>query len=76
MLSWTNALRTHYRWIYDSFASYAWLFIDAFSLGLGAFLAALAFTRLPRRQMVDAAASAFRAVGLLRHCRRHLRAAQ
>jgi MFS family permease len=42
--------------IYDSFASYAWLFIGAFSLGLGAFLSALAFTRLPRRQMVAAAA--------------------
>jgi len=38
--------------IYDTFASYAWLFIGAFALGLGAFLAALAFTRLPRRQMV------------------------
>jgi MFS family permease len=42
--------------IYDSFASYAWLFIGAFSLGLGAFLSALAFTRLPRRQMMPAAA--------------------
>jgi MFS family permease len=42
--------------IYDSFASYAWLFIGAFSLGLGAFLSALAFTRLPRRQMMAAAA--------------------
>jgi len=36
--------------IYDTFSSYAWLFIGAFSLGIGAFLAALAFTRLPRRQ--------------------------
>jgi MFS family permease len=42
--------------IYDTFSSYAWLFIGAFSLGIGAFLAALAFTRLPRRQMVAAAA--------------------
>jgi MFS family permease len=41
--------------IYDSFTSYAWLFIGAFSLGLGAFLSALAFTRLPRRQMMAAA---------------------
>jgi len=40
--------------IYDSFTSYAWLFIGAFALGLGAFLSALAFTRLPRRQMVAA----------------------
>jgi len=42
--------------IYDTFSSYAWLFIGAFSLGIGAFLAALAFTRLPRRQMMAAAA--------------------
>ena len=37
--------------IYDTLSSYAWLFIGAFSLGIGAFLSALAFTRLPRRQM-------------------------
>ena len=42
--------------IYDTFSSYAWLFIGAFALGIGAFLAALAFTRLPRRQMMVAAA--------------------
>jgi MFS family permease len=42
--------------IYDTFSSYAWLFIGAFSLGVGAFLAALGFTRLPRRQMVVAVA--------------------
>ena len=42
--------------IYDTFSSYAWLFIGAFALGLGAFLAALAFTRLPRRQMMAEAA--------------------
>ena len=42
--------------IYDTFASYAWLFIGAFSLGIGAFLAALAFTRLPRRQVMPAVA--------------------
>jgi MFS family permease len=40
--------------IYDTFSSYAWLFIGAFSLGIGAFLAALAFTRLPQRRMVAA----------------------
>ena len=40
--------------IYDTFSSYAWLFIGAFSLGIGAFLAALAFTRLPRRQLMAA----------------------
>jgi MFS family permease len=42
--------------IYDTFSSYAWLFIGAFSLGIGAFLAALAFTRLPRRRMMAVAA--------------------
>ncbi len=42
--------------IYDTFSSYAWLFIGAFSLGIGAFVAALAFTRLPRRQMMAAVA--------------------
>ncbi|WP_077033335.1 MFS transporter [Pelomonas sp. KK5] len=38
--------------IYDSTSSYAWLFIGAFALGLGACLSALAFTRLPRRAQV------------------------
>jgi len=38
--------------IYDTYSSYAWLFIGAFTLGIGACLAALAFTRLPRRQMM------------------------
>jgi len=42
--------------IYDTFTSYAWLFIGAFALGIGAFLSALAFTRLPRRQAVTAPA--------------------
>jgi MFS family permease len=42
--------------IYDTFTSYAWLFIGAFALGIGAFLSALAFTRLPRRQAVAAVA--------------------
>ena len=42
--------------IYDALSSYAWLFVGAFALGIGAFLSALAFTRLPRRQMVPAAA--------------------
>jgi MFS family permease len=42
--------------IYDTFSSYAWLFIGAFSLGIGAFLSALAFTRLPRRQVMAAMA--------------------
>ena len=35
--------------VYDGFGSYALLFVGASALGLGAALAALAFTRLPRR---------------------------
>ena len=42
--------------IYDTFTSYAWLFVGAFALGIGAFLAALAFARLPRRQTMAAPA--------------------
>ncbi|HJV59446.1 MAG TPA: MFS transporter [Albitalea sp.] len=42
--------------VYDTYSSYAWLFVGAFSLGIGASLAALAFTRLPRRQMVPGVA--------------------
>ena len=42
--------------VYDTFSSYAWLSVGAFSLGIGASLAALAFTRLPRRQMMGAGA--------------------
>ncbi len=35
--------------VYDTFSSYAWLFVGAFALGIGAFVAALALLRLPRR---------------------------
>ena len=42
--------------IYDSMSSYTWLFIGASSLGIGSFLTALAFTRLPRRVAMAAAA--------------------
>jgi MFS family permease len=42
--------------IYDASSSYAWLFIGAFALGIGAFLAALGFTRLPGRRMTTALA--------------------
>lgn len=41
--------------IYDTFSSYAWLFIGAFSLGIAAFLSAIAFTRLPQRTVAAAA---------------------
>jgi MFS family permease len=36
--------------IYDSFASYAWLYIGACGMGLGAFLMALSFRPFPQRQ--------------------------
>ena len=36
--------------IYDTFASYAWLYIGAWGMGLGAFLMAMAFRPFPRRQ--------------------------
>jgi len=41
--------------VYDTFASYAWLFVGASALGIGAFVTAFAFTRLPRRQAMAAA---------------------
>jgi hypothetical protein len=33
--------------IYDTFASYGWLFIGSFVLGIGAFLIALTFRHFP-----------------------------
>lgn len=42
--------------IYDSFASYAWLFIGAFILGIGAFLIALTFKPFPKKQPLPAPA--------------------
>jgi MFS family permease len=36
--------------IYDTFANYAWLYIGAWGMGLGAFLMAMAFRPFPRRQ--------------------------
>ncbi|MBV8036746.1 MFS transporter [Roseateles sp.] len=42
--------------IFDATSSYAWLFIGAFALGIGSFLSALAFLRLPRRPLPAATA--------------------
>jgi len=42
--------------IYDSFASYSWLFIISFGLGIGAFLIALTFKPFPRKPPVAAPA--------------------
>jgi MFS family permease len=38
--------------IYDTFASYAWLYIGAWGMGLGAFLMALSFRPFPKAQAV------------------------
>jgi hypothetical protein len=46
--------------IYDIFASYAWLYIGAWGMGLGAFLMALSFRPFPK-PAVTAAAVAGRA---------------
>jgi len=37
--------------IFDATSSYTWLFIGAFAMGIGSFLCALAFMRLPRRPL-------------------------
>ena len=37
-------------WVYDTFASYNWMFIGAFGLGIGAFLMALTFRPFSRTQ--------------------------
>lgn len=42
--------------IYDSFASYAWLFIGSFALGIGAFLIAMTFKPFPKKPQLAAVA--------------------
>ena len=42
--------------IYDSFASYSWLFVISFGLGIGAFLISLTFKPFPRKSPVPAPA--------------------
>jgi MFS family permease len=42
--------------IYDAFASYSWLFIGSFGLGLGAFAIALIFKPFPKERAAPAAA--------------------
>jgi len=42
--------------IYDSFASYSWLFIGSFALGIGAFLIALTFRPVPKEEPLPAPA--------------------
>ena len=42
--------------IYDSFASYTWLYVGAWGIGIGAFLIALTFKPFPNAQPAQAAA--------------------
>lgn len=42
--------------IYDSFASYAWLYIGAWGMGIGAFLMAMSFRPFPRARPAPVAA--------------------
>jgi MFS family permease len=44
--------------IYDSFASYAWLYVGAWGMGLGAFLMAMAFRPFPKTQVQAVPATA------------------
>jgi MFS family permease len=44
--------------IYDTFASYAWLYIGSWAVGLGAFLIALTFRPFPKVETVPVAAPA------------------
>src|SRR5256885_14630161 len=43
--------------IYDSLASYTWLYLGSFGMGLGAFLIAMTFRPFPKSRAVPAAAS-------------------
>jgi MFS family permease len=43
-------------WIYDAYATYAWLYLGSFGIGLGAFLIALTFRPFPRIEPAPAAA--------------------
>jgi MFS family permease len=43
--------------LYDSFATYSWLYVASWGMGLGAFLIALTFRPFPKAQMTAAAAA-------------------
>ncbi len=45
--------------IYDTFASYAWLYIGSWAVGLGAFVIALTFRPFAKGEVVSAPASAY-----------------
>ena len=42
--------------IYDTYASYGWLFIGSFGIGIGAFLIVMTFKPFPKKQPLPAAA--------------------
>jgi MFS family permease len=42
-------------WIYDAYATYAWLYLGSFGIGLGAFLIALTFKPFPKIEPAPAA---------------------
>jgi MFS family permease len=44
--------------IYDTFASYAWLYIGSWAFGLGAFFIAMTFRPFPKAEVRAAAAAA------------------
>jgi MFS family permease len=44
--------------IYDTFASYTWLYVGAWGMGIGAFLMAMCFRPFPKTQAAPVAASA------------------
>ncbi len=43
-------------WVYDTFGTYAWLYVGAWGIGIGAFLIALTFKPFPKAEPVPAAA--------------------
>lgn len=40
-------------WIYDTFATYAWLYVGAFGMGIGAFLIAMTFKPFPKAAAIS-----------------------
>jgi MFS family permease len=44
--------------LYDNFATYSWLYVGSWAMGIGAFLIALTFRPFPKAQMATAAAAA------------------
>ena len=43
--------------LYDNFATYSWLYVGSWAMGIGAFLIALTFRPFPKAQMATAAAA-------------------